>query len=65
MRDFWPVEKIETGVGGMGASRWGGFEKIARGMCVSKYAYPGTTSADMSYERLDTITPNYPGGYTI
>lgn len=60
MRDFWPVEKIDDGTGGMGASRWGGFEKIARGMCVSKYACPGTTSADMSYERLDTITPNYP-----
>ena len=60
LRDFWPVEKIDNGTGGMGASRWGCFEKIGRGMCVSKYACPGTTSADMTYERLDTVTPNYP-----
>ena len=60
LRDFFPAEKIDTGSGGMGASRWGSFEKIGRGITISKYACPGTTDADMRLERLDTIAPNYP-----
>ena len=60
LRDFFPAEKIDTGIGSMGASRWGSFEKLGRGVTISKYACPGTTDTDMKFERLDTIAPNYP-----
>lgn len=60
MRDFWPSEKIDSGTGPMGASRWGCFEKIGRGMTKSKYACPGTNENNMFFEKKDFVTPNYP-----
>ena len=60
LRDFWPTEKIDDGTGGMGASRFGSFEKIGRGVTVSKYACPATTATNMNFEIYDTVKPNYP-----
>ena len=55
LRDFFPVERVENFSGDLGANRFGSFEKIGRGICVSKYACPSTRATDMNVELSDPI----------
>ena len=60
MRNFFPAERVENYTGDLGANMFGGFEKIGRGMCVSKFACPSTRPTDMSIQQKDPIVSYEP-----